>query len=227
MKKGFTLIELLAVIVILAIIALIATPIILDIIGESKKNSDELSIEMYGRAIKNAIADYQVVNLGQIPKSIEDIKIENYYKGEKIECEITRINSYGEVYIDKCKKDGKEIEGTYGEYIDSSLAERPKLVEGLVPVIYNTDHWEIADTTSEWYDYNKEEWANAVILSDTGKSKKVGDILTLPTSTSDALNSDVIAMFVWIPRYSYTISSTAGSNKSTPGEIDIKMGRKV
>ena len=209
MKKGFTLIELLAVIVILAIIALIATPIILDIIGESKKNSDELSIEMYGRAIKNAIADYQVVNLGQIPKSIEDIKIENYYKGEKIECEIT------------------EIEGTYGEYIDSSLAERPKLVEGLVPVIYNTDHWEIADTTSEWYDYNKEEWANAVILSDTGKSKKVGGILTLPTSTSDALNSDVIAMFVWIPRYSYTISSTAGSNKSTPGEIDIKMGRKV
>ena len=32
MKKGFTLIELLAVIVILAIIALIATPIVLEII---------------------------------------------------------------------------------------------------------------------------------------------------------------------------------------------------
>ena len=37
MKKGFTLIELLAVIVILAIIALIATPIVLDIIDSSKK----------------------------------------------------------------------------------------------------------------------------------------------------------------------------------------------
>ena len=36
-KKGFTLIELLAVIVILAIIALIATPIVLNLISESKK----------------------------------------------------------------------------------------------------------------------------------------------------------------------------------------------
>ena len=36
MKKGFTLIELLAVIVILAIIALIATPIILGIIDDAR-----------------------------------------------------------------------------------------------------------------------------------------------------------------------------------------------
>ena len=38
-KKGFTLIELLAVIVILAIIALISTPIILGIIDSSKKSA--------------------------------------------------------------------------------------------------------------------------------------------------------------------------------------------
>ena len=38
-KKGFTLIELLAVIVILALIALIATPIIVGVIGDAKKNA--------------------------------------------------------------------------------------------------------------------------------------------------------------------------------------------
>ena len=38
-KKGFTLVELLAVIVILAIIALIATPIILGVIDNARKNS--------------------------------------------------------------------------------------------------------------------------------------------------------------------------------------------
>lgn len=38
-KKGFTLIELLAVIVILAVIALIATPVITGIIADSKKSS--------------------------------------------------------------------------------------------------------------------------------------------------------------------------------------------
>ena len=39
MKKGFTLIELLAVIVILAIIALIATPLILNTIEDSRKGA--------------------------------------------------------------------------------------------------------------------------------------------------------------------------------------------
>ena len=47
MKKGFTLIELLAVIVILAVIALIATPIILNIIEDSKKQSVKSSANLY------------------------------------------------------------------------------------------------------------------------------------------------------------------------------------
>ena len=58
-NKGFTLIELLAVIVILAIIALIATPIILGIINDSKKQSGERSAELYLDAAKKAIASYQ------------------------------------------------------------------------------------------------------------------------------------------------------------------------
>ena len=55
-KNGFTLIELLAVIVILAIIALIATPIILGIINDAKKESQERSAELYLSALDLAIA---------------------------------------------------------------------------------------------------------------------------------------------------------------------------
>ena len=56
MKKGFTLIELLAVIVILAVIALIATPIILNIIEDSKKQSIISSAQLYVDGLQNRIA---------------------------------------------------------------------------------------------------------------------------------------------------------------------------
>ena len=56
MKKGFTLIELLAVIIVLAIIALIATPIILNIIDSSRESSNSISINNYIKAIENSIA---------------------------------------------------------------------------------------------------------------------------------------------------------------------------
>ena len=54
-QRGFTLMELLAVIVILAIIALIATPIILNIIKGSKQSANIRSAEKYLGAIENAI----------------------------------------------------------------------------------------------------------------------------------------------------------------------------
>ena len=47
MKKGFTLIELLAVIVILAVISLIAVPIILNIVEDSKQNAIKSSAQLY------------------------------------------------------------------------------------------------------------------------------------------------------------------------------------
>lgn len=51
-KKGFTLVELLAVIVILAIIALIATPVILNVIEKSKKGAAENSALGYIEAVE-------------------------------------------------------------------------------------------------------------------------------------------------------------------------------
>ena len=46
-KYGFTLIELLAVIVVLAIIALIATPIVMNTIKNAKKGSAERTADNY------------------------------------------------------------------------------------------------------------------------------------------------------------------------------------
>ena len=54
-NKAFTLIELLAVIVILAIIALIATPIVLNIIKDSRESSGLRSAEMYLDAVEQSV----------------------------------------------------------------------------------------------------------------------------------------------------------------------------
>ncbi len=54
--KGFTLIELLAVIVILAVIALIATPLILNVIETAKKGAAEQSANGYIKALEDHIA---------------------------------------------------------------------------------------------------------------------------------------------------------------------------
>ena len=53
-NKGFTLIELLAVIVILAIIALIATPIILGIINDARNSAKDRSAELVYTGVEYA-----------------------------------------------------------------------------------------------------------------------------------------------------------------------------
>ena len=61
-NKGFTLIELLAVLVILAVVALIAFPVITGIIEKTKKSAALRSIEGYVEAANNAAVIYDVDN---------------------------------------------------------------------------------------------------------------------------------------------------------------------
>ena len=98
MKKGFTLIELLAVIVILAIIALIAVPIVLNIIGDSKKSSDEQSLELYLDIVKKTIVKRQLSNSNFNPDKCEIQKNGNLkcYK-EKQLYDIVKIEMLGKL----------------------------------------------------------------------------------------------------------------------------------
>ena len=128
-KKGFTLIELLAVIVILAIIALIATPIVLDIIEDSKESSVKRSIELYGGAVENAVAKAQlngsVVPSGKyttadgktLTQGETTLKVD--YNGAKVVCEVN-ITIQGEISLKGCKVNGKETEYTYGKIEDAN-----------------------------------------------------------------------------------------------------------
>ena len=61
-RKGFTLIELLAVIVVLAIIALIATPIVMNTIKNAKKGAAERSADNYIKQVETAVAEAKLEN---------------------------------------------------------------------------------------------------------------------------------------------------------------------
>lgn len=73
-NKGFTLIELLAVIVILAIIALIATPIILGIINDARESAKTRSAELVATGVEYAITTYMYRNNGSAPDDASDLE---------------------------------------------------------------------------------------------------------------------------------------------------------
>ena len=94
-----------------------------------------------------------------------------------------------------------------GNYNESKGVNKPKLGNGMTPIKWDGSSWvETTEDDSEWYDYTAKKWANA--------------------KTSDG------SMWVWIPRYAYSITSgyhQSGKelNPTTPtegaGTIEIEF----
>ena len=115
-KNAFTLIELLAVIVILAIIALIATPIILGIINDSKEQSTKRSAENYIDAVEQAIVRKNLEG----EYNPEECKIEN---GE-VTCKGKFSPKYCEIIDGQLNCDGVPLEVE----IDGEIPENGTIV---------------------------------------------------------------------------------------------------
>ncbi len=114
-------------------------------------------------------------------------------------------------------RDASENEGTAKTI--NILVTSPYL-GSLTPVEYKNNNWIVSDTTTKWYDYDKQQWANAVILND-GINKTVGETVTV-----EGDNPEAIAMFVWIPRYEYKIDGLYGKggiSAESPGEIEVNF----
>ena len=114
-NKGFTLIELLAVIVILAIIALIATPIILNIIGDARESANKRSVELYGKAIENTIAKSMLNGEEVATGNLSSTFLSTVqYSGSTVSCETNKLYSDGSIYLAGCTVGGVAVDYTYG-----------------------------------------------------------------------------------------------------------------
>ena len=124
---------------------------------------------------------------------------------------------------DLALKDGNSLNKEVMIYYQEEIlnGSYPVLKDNLIPVIIsNTGVVTKANTSKEWYSYEKKNWANSVILKDESVQYKNGE--TIP-------ESNIESYFVWIPKYSYQLfdlgnysSLTSISDKTQ--EINIKFG---
>ena len=118
-----------------------------------------------------------------------------------------------------------------------SKPNAPELDTNMIAVSYNgTDFLKADSNTNSWYNYDKQEWANAVTVSSNTRDKYLGAEVGTKIDMAD-----IETMWVWIPRYSYSIGSEDGTNYygkqgdyldstptvALPGEIDIKFVDKT
>ncbi len=109
--------------------------------------------------------------------------------------------------------------------LDTSGANAPELVGDMIPIVYNGTNW-VKSNLYDWYNYDIGKWANVATVSSATREY----YMNAEPGTVISMN-DINTMFVWIPRYSYTIQDTYGvdafgvvnANVNTPGMIDIRF----
>ena len=117
--------------------------------------------------------------------------------------------------------DGKVVtaDNTYKEALLNGTD--PVITDNLIPVIISdTGVVTKADTSKEWYSYEKKNWANSVILKDESVVYKNGEEIS---------EDNIESYFVWIPKYSYQIWDLGNytnftTYSSREQEIKIKFG---
>ena len=118
---------------------------------------------------------------------------------------------------------------TDGEAVYTEEGEEPNapaLAEGMIPIKWNGTTWVKADSTNknnDWYNYSNKEWANAVMVSSGTRDSYMSD--TTKAVGSEVLESDILAYYVWIPRYKYRLFNV-NSESIDPIEIQVLFESK-
>ncbi len=117
--------------------------------------------------------------------------------------------------------------------VSETKPNAPVLNGDMIPVYYEATNttegvWKKADSSNKdnsWYDYDHQKWANAVtVISDVR-----GDLIQADPGTEIDMKY-INTMWVWIPRYSYTIQGKygrGGTSAELPGAIDVKFLSKT
>ena len=118
---------------------------------------------------------------------------------------------------------GEGVTITTPSYTDTSGANAPELVEGMIPVVYDEEKssW-VKQDLDKSYAYQDQIWANAVTVTEENRAT----YMSAPAGTEISME-DINTMWVWIPRYEYQYTNLgdqyAGGTQDLPGEIKINF----
>ena len=215
MKKGFTLVELIGVVIILALIALLAFPPILNSIRKTKTELSDASKEI----LYNAASLYVSENLNDFPKrngntfcvTLNTLSSKEYLP-TKVYDSITGEEISQDSLIEIKVENDSYTYSMNNECVEDIYVppNKPELLDNMVPIKYNGTNWVVASESDKWYDYDAKEWANAVVLN---TAKNVGDTVS---------ESEIDLWYVWIPRYKYQLFN-AKNGRVNEQEIQIKF----
>ena len=98
----------------------------------------------------------------------------------------------------------------------------PVLDDGMIPVVFDTSNGTVvktvSSTDSSWYNYSNQEWANAVLVKENGTQTRA---YYKANSGVEINQADILAYYVWIPRYKYQIWETGTSSAGKEQTIEI------
>ena len=179
-KKGFTLIELLAVIVVLAVIALIATPIVLNLVKTAKIGAAEQSVTGYVKAVENTIIKDMINN-----KEVSD----GNYKYNSIEADISGKRPTSGKYTVKNGKvesgnfcvDGYTIKYKNGQSkkISDTCEVEYEVYENGTAIYFNPETGKVCDdyVESNSFDENKSGCMRWYTFNDGGSKVSTIDMI--------------------------------------------------
>ena len=234
MKKGFTLIELIAILVLLGVIALITTPIIINITSRAEENTRVVSITKYAEATKLAYTE-ELENLtGKDLKELANLKMVD---DKIVKCDgVVYTDSLGSVLYDCTVNDIGNycyLNGNVYNNIDNCNSIKEIAITGKVtylnPEIVEINKYPIGYEYSQNKDY-KVSFPSIVIAEEfryirVSENTTVENVISYCNSGNIPENCIPTNDTLLEPNIWYEVSGDVTFNSNKNIEIDALIGK--